>query len=46
MDKNYCKCKDCRKAWKRDKILGSRLLKYLGDNAYFVSAYVYRRKNI
>ncbi len=41
MAQRFCQCRDCKRVRrKRGAVLGSRLLKYLGQNAYHVSQYV------
>jgi len=40
MKHRLCRCRDCRGQKRKGKILGSRLLRHLGSNAYYVSAYV------
>ena len=37
---HYCRCKDCKKQRRKGRILGARLLRYLGEGAYRVSDYV------
>lgn len=40
MKHQHCRCRDCRRAKRQGLVLGSQLLKHLGNAAYYVSAYV------
>lgn len=36
----FCRCRDCRRMKRKGYVLGKQLLKHLGSEAYYVSAYV------